>query len=89
MKTMIFDTHATVKRYKAAGFSEEQVEALVDSARETAALLDVSQLATKQSVRAGLKSLETRLLYAMGAVAVAIVGITAVMLTVLFVALKH
>jgi hypothetical protein len=38
INTITFDTHATAKRYKAAGFSGDQVEALVERARETAAM---------------------------------------------------
>jgi phosphomannomutase len=47
MSTLIFDTHAAANRYKSAGFTEAQVEALVDTARETTAFPDNSSLATK------------------------------------------
>ena len=47
MSSLIFDTHAAAKRYQSAGFTDAQVEALVDIARDTAALPDVSSLATK------------------------------------------
>jgi chromosome segregation ATPase len=50
MSSVAFDTHAAANRFKRAGFTEDQVEALVDVARETTALPDVSTLATKSDV---------------------------------------
>jgi outer membrane murein-binding lipoprotein Lpp len=50
MSSVAFDTHAAANRFKRAGFTEDQVEALVDVARETTALPDVSILATKADV---------------------------------------
>jgi hypothetical protein len=47
MSSLIFDTNAAAKRYQSAGFTDAQVEALVDIARETTALPDISSLATK------------------------------------------
>jgi hypothetical protein len=47
MNAIVFDTHEAANRFKAAGFTEEQVEALVDVTRRTTALPDVSTLATK------------------------------------------
>jgi len=47
MSSLIFDTHAAAKRYQSAGFTDAQVEALVDIARDTTALPDVPSLATK------------------------------------------
>jgi hypothetical protein len=47
MSTIVFDTHAVASRYRAAGFSEPQVEALVETAREASDLPDISSLATK------------------------------------------
>ena len=47
MTSLIFDTHAAAKRYQSAGFTDAQVEALVDIARDTTSLPDVSSLATK------------------------------------------
>jgi hypothetical protein len=47
MGILLFDTHAAAKRYQSAGFTDAQVEALVDIARETTALPDISSLATK------------------------------------------
>jgi len=47
MSSPIFDTHAAANRYKSAGFTDSQVEALVDVARETTALPDISSLSTK------------------------------------------
>ena len=59
MSSLIFDTHAAANRYKSAGFTEAQVEALVDTARETTALPDISELATKSDLnhlQTGLKA---------------------------------
>jgi chromosome segregation ATPase len=50
MSSVAFDTHAAANRFKRAGFTEDQVEALVDVARATTALPDVSTLATKSDV---------------------------------------
>jgi hypothetical protein len=47
MSSLIFDTHAAANRYTSAGFTDSQVDALVDVARETTALPDISSLATK------------------------------------------
>ena len=44
---MTFDTHDAANRFKAAGFTEAQVEALVDVTRMTTGLPDISTLATK------------------------------------------
>ncbi len=47
MNAMAFDTHAIARRYKAAGFTDAQVEAMVDTAREAASLPDLSHLPTR------------------------------------------
>jgi hypothetical protein len=46
MSSAACDTHAAANRFKRAGFTDDQVEALVDLARETTALPDVSTLAS-------------------------------------------
>jgi hypothetical protein len=46
MTAVAFDTHEAANRFK-AGFTEVQVEALVDVTRMTTALPDISTLATK------------------------------------------
>lgn len=50
MTALAFDTHAIARRYKAAGFTDAQVEAMVDTAREAASLPELSHLATKADV---------------------------------------
>jgi hypothetical protein len=50
MTSIAFDTHAAANRFKRAGFTEDQVEALVEVARETTALPDISTLATKSDI---------------------------------------
>ncbi len=57
MMSLVFDTHAAATRFKAAGFSDDQVEALVAVTRETTGLPDISTLATKSD----LDQVETRL----------------------------
>lgn len=59
MTSIAFDTHAAANRFKRAGFTEDQVEALVEVTRETRALTDISTLATKSDIkrlRLGAKS---------------------------------
>jgi hypothetical protein len=50
MNSIAFDTHAAANRFKRAGFTEDQVEALVEVTRETTALPDISTLATKSDI---------------------------------------
>jgi hypothetical protein len=52
MNSMVFDTHEAANRFKAAGFTDDQVEALVDVTRRTTALPDISTLATKADLTA-------------------------------------
>jgi hypothetical protein len=47
---MAFDTHEAAKEYGRAGFTEAQVEALVNVARRTAILPEISHLATKSDI---------------------------------------
>jgi hypothetical protein len=47
---MAFDTHEAAKEYGQAGFTEAQVEALVNVARRTTILPDISHLATKSDI---------------------------------------
>jgi hypothetical protein len=57
MSTIAFDTHAAASRFRRAGFTDDQIEALVEVTRATTALPDVSTLATKVD----LEKLETRI----------------------------
>ncbi len=50
MSSIAFDTHAAATRFRRAGFTDDQVEALVEITRETTALPDVSTLATKADI---------------------------------------
>jgi hypothetical protein len=45
--SIAYDTHAAAKDFQRAGFTEAQVEALVENARRTAVLPDIGSLATK------------------------------------------
>jgi uncharacterized protein (DUF2336 family) len=49
---MAFDTHEAAKEYGRAGFTEAQVEALVNVARRTTTRPDISHLATKSDISA-------------------------------------
>jgi hypothetical protein len=50
MNAMTFDTHAAAKEFESAGFTAEQVDALVNVTRQTTSLPDVSILATKSDL---------------------------------------
>jgi hypothetical protein len=50
MNSIVFDTHAAANRFKRAGFTEDQVEALVEVTRDTTALPDISTLATRADI---------------------------------------
>lgn len=68
--TVAFDTHALVKRLKAAGFTEQQAEA------QTEALMEIAneRLATKQdvlSIRQDMREMELRLTIKRGGIIVA------------------
>lgn len=60
MTMIALDTHEVVKELKAAGFTDEQAEAVTRVVRR-AQDLDLSHLATKDDVRAGLEALELRM----------------------------
>lgn len=60
MTTLVFDTHAFIKRLRGAGFTEEQAEIFADEHRK----LIEDRLATKQDIKEldiRLKETETRL----------------------------
>jgi|GEM_PF-6898581 hypothetical protein len=59
---MAFETHANALRYKAAGFTDAQVEALIEADREIVSARRVSQLVTKADVQAELAKLKFDLL---------------------------
>ncbi len=75
MTTIAFDTLAYAKRLKAAGFNEEQTEALASAQAE----LIEERLATKQD----LKELEYRLIIRLGGMMVIPVGIVATLAKIL------
>ncbi|MBF0145719.1 MAG: DUF1640 domain-containing protein [Magnetococcales bacterium] len=83
MTTITFDTHSAIKRLKAAGFDEQQAEALSDTIRQAQdAKLD--ELATKGDIlrlegdifrlERDLKELELRMVIKLGAMILAAVG---------------
>jgi len=62
MNTMALDTYALALSYKKVGFTDEQVEAMVDAARKTSGLPDISQLATKADIDTSIAKLKAELL---------------------------
>jgi hypothetical protein len=61
MTVIAFDTHAAANRFKRAGFTEDQVEALVEITRETTSLPDISTLATKSDIQRLEAKIETEI----------------------------
>jgi hypothetical protein len=53
-----FDTLAASKRFRDAGFEQQQAEALASALREIASPIDTSALATKADLEAGLAGLK-------------------------------
>ncbi len=75
MSSIAFDTLAYAKKLKAAGFNEQQAEALAEAQAE---LVD-ERLATKQDLR----ELEYRLTIRLGAMLVVAVSIVATLVKIL------
>jgi hypothetical protein len=75
MPSIAFDTLAYAKRLKAAGFNEQQAEALAEAQAE---LID-ERLATKQDLR----ELEYRLIIRLGAMLVVAISIVATLVRIL------
>ncbi|MFH0342982.1 MAG: DUF1640 domain-containing protein [Chromatiales bacterium] len=50
MSTITFDTHEYIKRLRAAGFSEDQAEALSSAQKESLAQALLITLATKEDI---------------------------------------
>jgi len=75
MSTIVFDTHAFVKRLTAAGMPEAQAEVLAESQAE---LID-ERLATKQD----LERLELRLTLKLGGMMAASIAIIAALVKLL------
>ncbi len=61
MTAVAFDTHEAANPFKAAGFTETQVEALVDVTRMTMALPDIATLATKTDLKTEVSLLRSEL----------------------------
>ncbi len=83
----VLDTQRTFKAYLAAGFSEDQAQALVDEGKERhgelATKADLKDFATKSDVaelRADMEKLEMRLLIKLGALMIAVAGLQAAIL---------
>ena len=79
MAAITFDTHAFVKRFKSAGFTEEQAETQVQAISEA---MEAKELATKRDLQEGLADIrkdmaeqELRLIKWMIGTALASVGI--------------
>lgn len=72
MVTLTFDTLAAANRLRAAGFSDEQAAAAIDTLREAQAVL-----VTNDTLRQELAMLEQRMTIKLGSLIVAAVGIAA------------
>lgn len=59
MSVVAFDTHKFVKRLQDAGFTETQAEAVTQAVQE-AASIDLTALATREELKAGLAPLSTK-----------------------------
>lgn len=70
MATIVFDSHALIKRLRSAGFTEEQAEAVADASRDA-----LAQLVAKEDLDERLKILEHRLTIKLGGLVAAGVGI--------------
>ena len=82
--TVTFDTHAFVKRFRSAGFTEEQAEIQVKAISEA---MEAKELATKRDLREGLQNLELRLIKwivgtALGTIGIMITAFLAIIRTV-------
>lgn len=74
MNTILFDTHAFIKKLTAAGFTERQAETL---AEEQAGMIE-NKLATKQDIqdlKRDMKELEMRMTIKLGALMVVALSI--------------
>lgn len=72
MSTILFDSHAFIKRLRSTGFTEEQAEAITDASRDA-----LSQLVTKEDLDNRLTALELRLTIKLGALVTVAVGVVA------------
>lgn len=70
MATIVFDSHALIKRLRSAGFTEEQAEAVADASRDA-----IAQLVTKEDLEGQLKALEHRLTIKLGGLVTVGVGL--------------
>jgi len=61
MNAVPFDTHKVVNTLKAAGFTNEQAEAVTEVVRD-AQSLDMAQLATKADLQMGLAEMRAEIL---------------------------
>lgn len=79
MRTITFDTHVYVKKLKAVGVPEEQVEV------QAQAIADVvtDRLVTKADLERGLKELEYRLVIRLGGMIVVAIGVIATLVKLL------
>lgn len=79
MATIVFDTHAYIKKLKSVGFTEEQAEVQA----ETMAALINDQLVTKQHLDMRLKELEASLIIKLGGMLAASIAIIAALVKLL------
>ncbi len=70
MTAIIFDSYALAKRLKAAGFTEQQAEMLIDAAKDA-----MTHLATKEDLESLRKDLTRDLTIRFGVMLAAAVGL--------------
>ena len=79
MSTSTFDTHAYVKKLKAAGVPEEQAEVQAQAIAD----LITDRLVTKEDLERSLKELEYRLVIRLGSMTVVAIGVIATLVKLL------
>ena len=79
---MLPDTLAIAQRCRVAGFTDAQVEALVETARQISSMPHIAQLLTKAELQAEFAKLKSNLLMWVFGVTIAINGFTILMLSV-------
>lgn len=81
MSTMLPDTHAIAQRCRAAGFTDAQVEALVETARQISSMAGTTQQLPKAELQAEFAKFKSDVLMWAFGVTIAINGFTIMILS--------